>query len=94
MTEYFFSCTLSLASHIDPPLFLHMQSKEERRGGVVYIACRLPRSMDFDIDCVTGCSTNQVAAKVVASLFLSTHLHANALLCGKFNIIMCASEEL
>ena len=29
-----------------------------------------------------------MAAKVVASLLLSTHLHANALLCGKFNIII------
>jgi hypothetical protein len=50
--------------------------------------------MNFGIDYVTGCSTNQVAARVDASLFLSTHLHANALLCGKFNMTLCVVGDI
>ena len=47
------------------------------------------RSVNSDVDDdIAGCSTNQVATEMAASLLLSTYLHANALLCGKLNKLM------
>ena len=64
-----------------------------RTGERVSIHCgsiNFIENVEFGIDFATGCSTNQVAAKVVASLFLSAHLHSNALLRGKFKAFLCA----
>ena len=42
------------------------------------------RSVNSDVDDdIAGCSTNQVATEMAASLLLSAYLHANALLCGE-----------